>query len=195
MADAAVSPVACATCLLDAVESLLHASRSEWVFLRELRLGTGRRNSSLQRLDAFALNCLPHTAMKRICYEVKVSRADFLCEVRQPLKRRAGMRFSNEFYFVTPPGLVDLSEVPVDCGLIEAGIMTPDQWNALMKEKGGFCHFDGKTGAFCMLAAPAPWRETPGPTWQLTGAMIRNQQRRFQEKARPFPSQQKFAFD
>ena len=49
----------------------------EWLFLRELRLGTGHRNNFAQRLDAFALNCLPHLAMKRVCYEVKTSRGGF----------------------------------------------------------------------------------------------------------------------
>lgn len=34
----------------------------------------GRRNGNVQRLDAFALNSLPHTGMKRVCYEVKASR-------------------------------------------------------------------------------------------------------------------------
>jgi hypothetical protein len=43
--------------LLDILERSLHASTSEWLFLRELRVGTGRRrNGGLQRLDAFALN-------------------------------------------------------------------------------------------------------------------------------------------
>lgn len=41
--------------------------------------------------------------MKRVCYEVKISRADFLSELKQPIKRRIGLRYSNEFYFVTPP--------------------------------------------------------------------------------------------
>ncbi len=56
--------------LLGILERSLHASMSEWLFLRGLRLGTGCRNSSAQRLDAFALNCLPHQAMRRLCYEV-----------------------------------------------------------------------------------------------------------------------------
>ena len=97
--------------LLDIVERCMHASRSEWLFFRELRVGTGRRNGNVQRLDAFALNSLPHTAMKRVCYEVKISRADFLAELKHPLKRRIGMRYSNEFYFVTPAGLVDIAEI------------------------------------------------------------------------------------
>src|SRR5687768_6169713 len=91
-----------AAALIDILEQAMHAVRSEWLFLRELRVGTSRRNSSAQRLDAFALNTLPHQAMKRVCYEVKTSRADFLAELKQPIKRRIGMRYSNEFYFVTP---------------------------------------------------------------------------------------------
>src|SRR5579872_2408909 len=114
--------------LLDVLETALHASKSEWLFLRELRAGTGHRNNGGQRLDAFALNCLPHLAMKRVCYEVKISRGDFLGEIKQPLKRRVGMRYSNEFYFVTPGGLVAPSEVPVECGLIEAGSATYEEW-------------------------------------------------------------------
>ena len=74
-----------AAALLDVLERGLHASQSEWLFLRELRVGTGHRNNGAQRLDAFALNTLPHTAMKRICYEVKTSRGDFLCELKHPV--------------------------------------------------------------------------------------------------------------
>jgi hypothetical protein len=36
--------------MLDIVERALHGSRSEWLFLRELRVGTGFRDGSLQRL-------------------------------------------------------------------------------------------------------------------------------------------------
>jgi hypothetical protein len=56
-----------AALLLDIVERCLHASRWEWLFFRELRVGTGRRNGNVQRVDAFALNSLPHRAMKRVC--------------------------------------------------------------------------------------------------------------------------------
>src|SRR3954449_10410367 len=93
LADArtVVSPVL----MLDVLEIALHCQKTEWLFLRELRIGTGHRHHELQRLDAFALNCLPHLGMKRVCYEVKASRADYFGEVKNPLKRRIGMRFSN----------------------------------------------------------------------------------------------------
>jgi hypothetical protein len=181
--------------LLDILECALHGSRVEWLFQRELRVGTGRRKNDAQRMDAFALNSLPHTGMKRVCYEVKISRADFLCEIKHPLKRRIGMRYSNEFYFVTPPGLVDAREIPCDCGLIEAGRATPEEWKQLISRHAGFFHFDPESRGFCMITVPAPWRDTPGPTWQLVAAMLRNQRRELVEKPPAPPAQQRLTFD
>ena len=180
--------------MLNIVEAALH-SAPEWIFFRELRVGTGHRNGSLQRLDAFALNSLPHTAMKRVCYEVKTSRSDFLCELRNPLKRRIGLRYSNEFYFVTPCRLVEHSEIPAECGLIEAGTATPAQWRELFPRHSGFFSYDADTQTYCMITIPAPWRETPGPTWQLAAAMVRNQRRALEGKPAPRSEQQRLSFD
>jgi len=184
-----------APALLDVLERAIHASKSEWLFLRELRVGTGHRNRSAQRLDAFALNCLPHLAMKRVCYEVKTSRADFLSELKQPIKRRIGMRYSNEFYFVTPAGLLTAPEVPVECGLIEAGIATFEEWRVLIKRQAGFFNFDPERQEYCMITVPAPWRDTPGPTWQFVAAMLRNQKKYFEERPPAPPLQEKIRFD
>src|SRR5438874_5930135 len=142
----AVESAAAAQRSLDILERALHASRSEWLFLRELRVGTGRRNNNAQRLDAFALNSLPHTGMKRVCYEIKTSRADFLTELKHPLKRRIGMRYSNEFYFVIPGGMLSPDEVPPECGLIEAGSATFEEWKLLIKRHAGFFAFDTARG-------------------------------------------------
>src|SRR5215831_545362 len=128
--------------LIEIVERAMHGSPAEWLFFRELRVGTGRQNGGAQRLDAFALNTLPHTAMKRVCYEVKTSRSDFLSEVKRPLKRRMGMRYSNEFYFVTPAGLVNAAEIPAECGLVEAGHATFEEWKQLISRHAGFFHYD-----------------------------------------------------
>jgi hypothetical protein len=177
--------------LVEIIERAMHASPSEWLFLRELRVGIGRRNGGAQRLDAFALNTLPHTAMKRVCYEVKTSRGDFLSELKHPLKRRIGMRYSNEFYFVTPAALLSVSEIPADCGLVEAGYATFEEWRSLIHRQAGFFNYDPETRAFCMITVPAPWRDTPGPTWQLVASMLRNQRHRFTEEPPPRPTQQR----
>ena len=184
-----------AASLIDILERTLHPSPVEWLFLRELRVGTGRRNGSSQRLDAFALNALPHTGMRRVCYEVKTSRADFRAELKHPLKRRIGMRYSNEFYFVTPADLVDLAEIPSECGLIEAGQCTPEEWRQIITRHAGFFHYDPDTQAYCLIRVPAPWRDTPGPTWQLLAAMLRNQRRQFEERPPDPPAQQRLGFE
>lgn len=55
----------------------------------------------------------------RIAYEIKVSRADFLAETRNPAKRALAKELTHQFYFAVPKGLVAVQEVPKDCGLIE----------------------------------------------------------------------------
>jgi len=42
---------------------------------------------------------------------------------------------------------------------------------------------------------PAPWRDTPGPTWELVAAMLRNQRRELVEKPLPPPAQQNLHFE
>jgi hypothetical protein len=133
--------------------------------------------------------------MKRVCYEVKTSRADFLNELKNPLKRRIGMRYSNEFYFVTPSGLLKHSDVPVDSGLIEAGHATFEEWKVLIKRQAGFFNFDADRQEYCMITVPAPWRDTPGPTWQFVAAMLRNQKRCFEERPPAPPAQEKMRFE
>jgi hypothetical protein len=181
--------------MLDVIESSLHTRKSEWLFMRELRVGTGRGRNSLQRLDAFAINCLPHLGMKRVCYEVKASRADFLCEMKTPLKRRTGMHLSNEFFFVTPPGLISVDELPTSCGLIEVGRAITSESTQLVRTHPGFIHLDLDSALYCILCVPAPWRDTPGPTWQFAAAMLRNQQRAMTERPPAAPKQQKFDFE
>lgn len=185
------------TGVLDLVEAILHPNRNEWLFLRELRVGSGRGGGrqSFQRVDGFALNCYPYKAMRRVCYEVKLSRADFLAELRQPLKRRIGMRYSNEFYFVTPAGLVDASEIPEGCGLIEAGYGDQDAWRDALSRQSGFFHYDPAIRGYCVLVLPAPWRDTPGPTWELTAALMRNQRRQLEPPPPDAAAQGKLEFE
>jgi len=182
------------TVLLDIVERCLHASASEWIFLRELRVGTGFHGNAAQRLDAYALNCLPHTSMRRVCYEVKISRADFLCEIKQPLKRRIGLRYSNEFYFVTPAGLLNTSELPIECGLVEIGAFDQDERSIVHAQPGTLVHFEANHTTYCRVTVPALWRETPGPTWQFLAGMLRNQQKAFQGRSPKPPNQQRLPF-
>lgn len=95
----------------------------EWAFFAELRAGTGytyhKGRNPEQRFDAWVLNCWPSKKFLSIAFEIKVSRGDFLGEIKQPKKRKQAILLSNEFYFVTPPGLVKKDEIPEDCGWME----------------------------------------------------------------------------
>lgn len=91
--------------------------------------------------------------------------------------------------------MLELREVPAECGLIEAGIATFDEWKVLIKRQAGFFSFDPESGEYCLVTIPAPWRDTPGPTWQFVAAMIRNQRRQM-ENTPPVPRpQQRFEFE
>lgn len=99
---------------------------NEWAFFSELRAGTGykwgrgkRDHNPEQRLDAFVMNLWPSKQFIRIAFEIKVSRQDFLNEIKAPEKRATALKLSNQFYFVTPVGLVKDHEIPDDCGLME----------------------------------------------------------------------------
>jgi len=97
---------------------LLHPP-DQWAFFDELRIGTGYGKDNEQRLDAWAVHYFPSKQNLTRCYEIKVSRSDFFTELNKPTKRRAGLRLSNEFYFVAPKGMIMVHEVPVECGLLE----------------------------------------------------------------------------
>lgn len=81
----------------------------EWLFYAEV-----------WRIDAFALRCWQAgIGNRRMAFEVKTSRPDFLAEIRNPQKRQNALDISHVYYFATPKGLVDRTEIPPECGLIE----------------------------------------------------------------------------
>lgn len=91
------------------------------VLIFEMPTGTGYSHGEASKIDAFYMACRPSENFKRIAYEIKISRADFLREIKEPRKRRAALRVSNQFYFVTPADLVRTEEIPLECGLMELG--------------------------------------------------------------------------
>jgi len=137
-----------------------HGLGDPWAFFEELRLGTGYGRAEQQRVDAFAVG-LWSKVWGSVAYEVKVSRADFLREVKQPLKRRMALRYSNLFYFVTPQGLLKPEEVPIEAGLMEA------RWRMVQT------YPQRVEGWGAEVVVHAPWRDIPPPTWMLFAAVAR----------------------
>lgn len=90
---------------------------SAFVRVRELRPSVGYQHAD-RRIDLWVLECAPSKGMPAHAVEVKVSRADWLRELRQPLKRRGAMAISNYFWIAAPPEVVDPSELPPGAGLL-----------------------------------------------------------------------------
>lgn len=125
--------------------------KAEGVLVFEMPTGTGYSHGEPNRIDAFHMEVHPSKGLKRTAYEIKVSRADFLREIREPRKRRAAMRVSNQFYFVTPPGVANVQEIPLDCGLLEV---------------------DGAT----VEIVAAPFRDSMPASWHFFAAFARRLQ-------------------
>lgn len=94
------------------------ANPQQYVAVTELRAAAGTKYSQ-QAFDFWVMDCFPSNHHERTCFEVKVSRADFLKEIKDPRKRRMGLALSNRFYFIAPEGIVKIEEVPPECGLYE----------------------------------------------------------------------------
>lgn len=67
--------------------------------------------------DAVAIGIWPSTGHQIHGYEIKVSRGDFLNEMKQPEKSWPVMRFCHRWTLLTPPGLVRVDELPPNWGL------------------------------------------------------------------------------
>ena len=92
--------------------------------------------------------------------------------------------------------MLKADEVPADSGLVEVGhAASIEEWKAVLARQAGFFHYDAETRDYCVLIVPAPWRETPGPTWELVAAMMRNQRKELEESPPPAPAQQKITFE
>lgn len=93
-------------------------SSAGWLSFPELRDGPGFDKRSI---DLFVMHSWPSKRMQRIAFEIKINIQDFNRELKQPDKREPFVRFANEFYFVTPKGLLDKykNDIPSECGLVE----------------------------------------------------------------------------
>lgn len=90
--------------------ALRHDLARGWIFFPEAPTG----------IDAFAVNCYASQRNERVGYEIKVSRSDFLKELRSPEKTKRSAAYCNRFYFAcpSPPDVIKPKEVPDPYGLV-----------------------------------------------------------------------------
>ena len=68
--------------------------------------------------DAVAMSIWPSRGYVIQGFEIKVSRSDFLNEMKDPNKADAVGKYCDYWWLVTPPGLVDEHELPAKWGLM-----------------------------------------------------------------------------
>lgn len=122
----------------------LRARYSGLIWAEELALSSGAR-----RCDFWTLHPHASKGYRATAYEVKVSRADFKRETYK--KQREARLFSDEFYYVTPPGLLSPDEIPDWAGLMEYNI-----------EAGTW-----------RTPSSAPRRDKDAPSWELVVSIMR----------------------
>lgn len=123
-----------------------------WACVTEMR-SVGYKGEG-RKIDLWALSCAPSDGLQAHAYEIKVSRSDWLSELKKPLKRRLGMAISNQFWFVAPAGIIKPEEVPPMCGLIEVSV--------------------GPMGLYTTRILQAEYRDKVRPTWAIVGQMARS---------------------
>lgn len=86
-----------------------------WSRYTELRHPTSSRS-----IDFVAVGAWPSQGERVISFEVKVSRGDFLRELREPTKRKWAEDISTETWFTSPPKTINVEELPEGWGLLLA---------------------------------------------------------------------------
>lgn len=89
----------------------------EWVRFAEVSNSTGHRAN--RRADAICMNIWPSKGYAIHGYEIKVSRADFIHEMKNIAKAEAIGQYCDFWWLAAPKGMIDPKEVPEAWGLIE----------------------------------------------------------------------------
>lgn len=90
---------------------LIEARHDQDVVISECK--NGPSSTGMLKMDAWVMR-RSWTRFKTFCYEIKVSRQDFLRDEKWP----GYMAYCHEFYFVCPSGLIQPDELPPEAGLI-----------------------------------------------------------------------------
>ena len=89
----------------------------EYAFAAQVRNNAGF--DATRTFDAVALGLWPSRGHPLDVFEVKVSRSDWLSEMRKPAKAEDACKVADRFWIVAPKGCVKDGELPPTWGLIE----------------------------------------------------------------------------
>lgn len=97
------------------IKELLAVRHREDVFVPECKTGPSHSagRGGMLKMDCWACKKAYRRPLST-CYEIKVSRSDFINDHKWP----GYLPFCNAFYFVCPGGLISVEETPPDAGLM-----------------------------------------------------------------------------
>jgi hypothetical protein len=121
----------------------LIALSDDKIWASELAFFAGAR-----RIDFWTLEVATSKGFRTTSYEIKVSRSDFMRDSDE--KQSGALRWSDRFWYVTPPGIIGKQDLPPWAGLME---------------------FDG---AALRVVRKAPRLQKAEPTWDLLVSILRN---------------------
>jgi len=90
---------------------------SEWAIFFEVGDGTGMNQR--RWADAVAMNLWPSRGMELHGFEIKVSRSDWLSELKNPEKSEPVQRYCDRWWIVCPAGIIKPGELPPTWGHYE----------------------------------------------------------------------------
>lgn len=132
-----------------------HLKAGGWVCFPNVTLGSAWGNPSTGRADLLAMKPSYNRHQTSI-FEVKVTRADFLGDVRSGKFERY-KPFCSRLTFATPAGLVTKAEIPEGCGLITT--KDGQSWHALKAATPSNYVPDAEMLLACIFSAhPAGWK-------------------------------------
>ena len=126
-----------------------------WTFLTNVRSDSDGKESKIRHADAMAMALWPSLDFELHGFEVKVSRADFLCELRDEDKSSQIKRYCDRWWLVIP-----------DKEIVRLGGV-PDEWGVLAPSRGSLRSFKKATklspdpisrGFLASLVGNARWK-------------------------------------
>lgn len=134
-----------------------HFAQQSWAVLFEFGARAKDHKESGRRIDVLAARPARRMGLgpvELLAIEVKVTRADFLQDVRRPEKQAAWKRTAHRHAYAVPKGLVTKDEVPDECGLIEVEV--------------------GETHSTVGWTKRPPYTDTDAiPGWLISNVMLR----------------------
>lgn len=106
--------------LTEKLDQYYKGKRGAWSLITQVRNGTGF-SGQVRTADAMAMGLWPSTGLELVGFELKVSRSDWLHELKDPTKAEEMKQFCDRWYLVVPDEtIIKPGELPEGWGLMTA---------------------------------------------------------------------------